>query len=222
VQDFSGLSPTAVAQALSRLSRQGEITRLGKGLYYRSRETLFGSSSPNPALLRRLAAERGPLFPSGLAAANLLGFTTQNPAQVELATSRLSLPRLLVGRETKVHTRRPAAWSRLSETDAALLDFLRHRGETSELSSQKTIARLLKLCSGKGRFERLLRVAGTEPPRVRALLGAIGQQLGSAPQGLGKLRRSLNPLSRFDFGILSALEFASQWQGGKRSSHAAR
>src|SRR5258708_38774776 len=98
-QDFSGLSPTAVAQALSRLSRKGEITRLGKGLYYRSRETLFGASSPNPARLRRLAAERGPPFPSGLAAANLLGFTTQNPAQVELATSRVSLPRVLVRRE---------------------------------------------------------------------------------------------------------------------------
>ena len=52
--DFSGLSFPAVAQALSRLARQGQLRRLGKGLYYRSRETTFGPSLPNPAVIRAL------------------------------------------------------------------------------------------------------------------------------------------------------------------------
>ena len=126
--DFTELSFSAVAQALSRLTRQGQLRRLGKGLYYRARETAFGPSLPNPAVIRALPVRQRGVFPAGVAAANLLGFTTQNSARIELATDGLSLPRLIVGKETVIHTRRPAAWRSLSETDAALLDFIRNRG----------------------------------------------------------------------------------------------
>ena len=98
--DFDGMPFTAVAQALSRLARQGVIQRLGKGLYYRSRPTAFGASRPNSAQVRSLPVRRKGVFPAGIAAANLLGFTTQNPARIELATNGLSLPRLIVGKET--------------------------------------------------------------------------------------------------------------------------
>src|SRR5579864_3896052 len=75
--DFRDLSFSAVAKALSRLTRQGKIERLSKGIYYRNRETAFGKSRPNPAAIRQLAAQHKTVFPSGIAAANLLGFTTQ-------------------------------------------------------------------------------------------------------------------------------------------------
>jgi hypothetical protein len=208
-----------VAQALSRLCRQGEITRLGKGLYYRPRETLFGTSSPAGKRGARSAAIRSGQEGSGRSAANHLGFTTQNPGRRELATSRTSVPRILNQRRVLVHPRRPASWKRLSETDAALLDILRRRGETSELSADKTVARLLRLCSAKGRFLRFVRVAASEPPRVRAMLGAIGQSLRQPPPILQRLRRSLNPLSRFDFGILHALPFARVWQSRPAGEH---
>src|SRR5262249_52330419 len=141
--DFAELPFPAVAQALSRLARQGQLRRLGKGLYYRARQTAFGPSLPNPAIIRALPVRQKALFPAGVAAANLLGFTTQNPARIELATDGLSLPRLIVGKETVIHTRRPAAWRSLSETDAALLDFLRNRGAASELAPVETVRRLL-------------------------------------------------------------------------------
>jgi hypothetical protein len=216
--DFDGMPFTAVAQALSRLSRQGLIQRLGKGLYYRSRQTAFGESKPSTAQIRSLPVRRKGVFPAGIAAANLLGFTTQNAARVEVATDGLSLPRLIVGKETVIHTRRPESWRELSETDAALLDFLRSRGELSELSPRETVVKLLEHFREPGRFERLLKVAASEPPRVRALLGAIGQQLGKPESRLSFLRESLNPLSRFDFGTLAVLEHALQWQAKERKT----
>ena len=155
-------------------------------------------------------------FPSGIAAANLLGFTTQNPTRNELATSYLSLPRKLVGRDTIVHTRRPAAWSRLSATDAALLDFLRLGGRLSELSPEETTRRTLDLLASPGRFERLVRVGETEPPRVRAMLGAMGEFMHQRSDLLDCLRASLNPLSRFDFGVLAGLPNAKSWQAKER------
>jgi hypothetical protein len=212
LEDFEEFSPTAVAQAFSRLAREGFIERLSKGTYYRSRETAFGRSRPSPAAIQKLASRRNDIFPAGTAAASLLGFTTQVALRGEVSTSGLSLPRALMGADTVIHTRRPQAWTRLSSKDAALLDFLRHGGRTSELSPDETIRRTLAICSDKGRLGRLLEVADSEPPRVRAMLGAIAENLGRSAAARARLRASLNPLSRFDFGVLQGLSNASGWQ----------
>lgn len=216
LEDFRDLPFAATAQALSRLCRSGEIERLSKGVYYRTRETAFGRSRPNPSAIQELAGRRKAMFPSGLAAANLLGFTTQSATRGEIATSAMSLPRKLVGSDAVVHTRRPESWTSLPAADAALLDFLRQGGKSSELSPADTIQRTTALLAEQGRFERLLKVADTEPPRVRALLGALGQQLGKSPTALRRLRGTLNPFSRFDFGIFSGLPQAREWQSKER------
>lgn len=215
-EDFNGLPSMAVAQALSRLTRQGAIERLSKGTYYRSRQTTFGKSRPNPAAIQQLASRRKSIFPSGIAAASLLGFTTQTARRGEVSTSALSLPRKLIGAETVIHTRRPEAWAGLSDADTALLDFLRRGGRTSELSPEETIRKTLALISEKGRLGRLLKVADSEPPRVRALLGAIAEETRKNAAARTRLRASLNPLSRFDFGLLAGLSRAKDWQA-KRS-----
>ena len=214
--DFPGMPVSAVAQALSRLARQGELQRLSKGVYYRPRETVLGKSLPNPAAVRNLASGRKTIFPAGVAAANLLGFTTQTAGRAEVATSGFRLPRKLLGADTVVHTRRPDAWAGLSDTDAALFDFLRRGGKTSELSPENTVKRTLMLFREQGRFERLLKIAGSEPPRVRAMIGAIGEELGRKPAALKDLRASLNPMSRFDFGVLIGLAHARRWQAKER------
>lgn len=216
LDDFSDLPPSAVAQALSRLRRQGMLERLSKGVYYHAQQTTFGKSVPNPAAMQKLASRRKQVFPSGIAAANLLGFTTQTARRSEVATSALSLPRKLIGSDTVIHARRPEAWAGLSEPDAALLDFLRRGGRTSELSPQQTIRRTVALFSEKGRFDRLLKIADSEPPRVRAIMGAIGEQIGKKRAALAQLHASLNPFSRFDFGVLAGLPRARDWQAKER------
>src|ERR1700687_2754314 len=216
-QDFADMPFAAVAQALSRLTRQGRLERLSKGVYYSARQTAFGKSRPNPAAIQKLASTRKGVFPSGIAAANLLGFTTQTASRSEISTSALSLPRKLVGSDTVIHTRRPEAWARLSQSDAALLDFLRRAARTSELSPEETIRRTIKLLSEEGRFDRFVKIASSEPPRVRAMIGAIGEQLGNNRAALRRLRDSLNPYSRFDFGLLAGLRYARHWQARERS-----
>ena len=216
LDDFRDLPFDAVAQTHSRMTREGAIERLSKGVYYRTRETAFGKSRPNPSHIQKLASRRKPIFPAGIAAANLLGFSTQTARRPEVSTSALSLPRKLVGKETVIHTRRPEVWAKLSEKDAAFLDFLRRGGKTGELSQADTIGRTMTLLAEGGRFERLLRVADTEPPRVRAMLGALGTHLGKSGAALKRLRASLNPFSKFDFGALAGLPHAFSWQAKGR------
>src|SRR5262249_50184352 len=158
----------------------------------------FGPSRPNIAQIRSLTFKQKAVFPAGIAAAHLLGFTTQNPARMELATDGASLPRLFLGKDVLLHTRRPAAWRKLPDIDAALLDFLRNRAASSELPPAETVDRLLQYFREPGRFERLLKAAPSEPPRVRAVLGAIGEQIGKPQTALARLRQGLNPLSRFE------------------------
>lgn len=209
LEDFPGLSPSAVARALSRFAGEGLLERRRKGVYYRPRETRFGQSVPTASAVAAQTL-RAPVHPAGLTAANVLGFTTQNPGRLEYATPAGAPPSALA--DAIVHTRRPASREGLSPEDGALLEFLRERASTSDLSREATVARLRKLLSDRERFARLARAAADEPPRVRAMLGAVGQQVGADPKLLGRLRKSLNPLSRFEFGDLRALRYAREWQ----------
>ena len=79
---------SAVAQALSRLAREGQLEQLSKSVYYWPRQTGLGKSRPNPAAIRKLATARNKsVFPAGITAANFLEFTTQSAARGEVATS---------------------------------------------------------------------------------------------------------------------------------------
>jgi hypothetical protein len=206
--DFRDLSPAAVSQALSRLARDGELVRVRKGIYFRPRPTVLGPSRPDPeaALVR---ATRAKLHPAGLTAANWLGFTTQNPALAEYASTASSVSTL---RNMYVHTGRPPSREALTDAEAALLEFLRDRGKTSDLSADATCNRLLALLRDSDSFARLAQAALQEPPRVRAMLGAAGDQLGVDARLLSRLRDSLNGLSRYDFGKLTCLKAAKRWQ----------
>lgn len=209
LRDFPRQSPSAVLTALSRLTKEGVLQRVRKGVYYRPQPTRFGMSMPTASAA---AAEtlRAPVHPAGLTAANALGFTTQNPFRQEFATPAGGRPLALS--DAIVHTRRPDNRAGLSPTEGALLEFLRERGRSSDLSPEHTRERLRQLLADQDMFARLAGAAEKEPPRVRAMLGALGQELGADRRLLERLRKSLNPSSRFDFGVLRDLEHATEWQ----------
>ena len=86
------------------------------------------------------------------------------------------------------------------------------RSPTTPTAYEKNVQKLLDYFREPGRFDRLFKIAESEPPRVRAMLGAIGQQLRQRESQLKALRKNLNTLSRFDFGCLAALKHAREWQ----------
>lgn len=125
--DFSELPPFAVSQTLSRLVKAGVLERVSKGLYYRP-TTRFGQSRPSESEIQALPMPQK-VMPAGISAANLLGFSTKNVAQGEFTTAAASVPRKIIGKSVRLHTRRPETWNSLSPTEAALLDLLRTRGK---------------------------------------------------------------------------------------------
>lgn len=207
--DFHDLPAPAVAKTLSRLAQEGELRHVEKGVYYRPVPTSFGMSVPSASAMTAQTLN-APLHPAGLSAANALGLTTQNPLRPEFATPAPGPPTAL--RNAIVHTGRPPQRARLSAEDGALLEILRERARSSDLPPEATAERLKRLLADEERFRRLVTAAMAEPPRVRAMLGALGQELAMPDPLLNRLRKSLNPLSRFEFGQLRSLEHAREWQ----------
>lgn len=103
-------SRAAVDQALSRLARAGKLLRVGRGLYTRPIETRFGTRAPAPEkVVEGVAALTGEtVAPSGAAAANALGLTTQVPVRPVFLTSGRSR-RMRLGRQT-VELKHAPAW----------------------------------------------------------------------------------------------------------------
>ena len=103
-------SRAAVDQALSRLSRKGEIMRVCQGVYVRPIQTRFGL---RPPALDKVIGSLSELWgetivPCGGAAANALGLTTQVPVRSVYLTSGPNR-RLMLG-ELKVELRHAPRW----------------------------------------------------------------------------------------------------------------
>jgi hypothetical protein len=79
----------AVDQALSRLAERGQLIRAGRGVYLLPVTSRFGTRAPSvEQAVEALAAQRGEVIvPSGAAAANSLGLTTQVPVRSVYLTS---------------------------------------------------------------------------------------------------------------------------------------
>ena len=101
--DFLDLGPrSSVDQALSRLTAQGVIRRLSQGIYdYPQSSPRLGLLSPNPDALAQALARKNDhvLQVSPARAANMLGLTTQVPAQAVYLTDGPSRTRK-IGRQT--------------------------------------------------------------------------------------------------------------------------
>ncbi|MGV3720807.1 MAG: hypothetical protein ACO1SX_07840 [Actinomycetota bacterium] len=111
----------------------------------------------------------------------------------------------------RLSVRRPRSREGLTEIEGAVLETLRERAKHSELEPEATKEHLIAVIQRQGLFPRLAAAGLAEPPRVRAMLGAIGQELDADPALIATLRESLNRLSRFDFGMLRSLRYASEW-----------
>jgi hypothetical protein len=211
-EDLKGATPAAASKALARLAKQGVLTRVGKGLYFAPKETLIGKSKPSETsiALKRL---EGKTRPTGASAANILGLSTQVPARPQLIAYTSNPPKNAGAARIKL--RRTSSLHPLPTLEGALLEFIRARGTTAETSSSESIRRLRELLTSQlsaSRLRGLREAALAEPPRVRAILGALLAYAELHESLWEPLKTSLNPLTRFDFGLFSELPNAREWQ----------
>jgi hypothetical protein len=215
--DFLDLAApmTAVAAALSRLTRKGELRRIRRGIYYKPETTRFGESHPDShaALEATLRRHGTPATPSGLNAWRRLGLTTQISSEASLISAKRLRISPVMGQRVTAVTRTNVG--RSIENERAVLDALRaiRRIPGTTPGGVLDWARH-HLTLGGLNVANLARMAKNEPPRVRALLGALMEDIDpDGTEGIREgLKRSLNPLTTFKFpGVRERLRSADGW-----------
>lgn len=125
-------SRDAIDQALSRLTRGGDIKRIGRGLYYypRMNHRLGISLSPDADdVAQALARQTGTrIAPSGAVAANKLGLTTQVPGRLVYLTDGYSRQVKAAGLEFSFRRVAPKDFPPGAEASALVFQALRYVG----------------------------------------------------------------------------------------------
>ena len=204
----------SAAKALERLQKKGMIKRISRGQFYRPRMTPFGEKRPSEdQILKPYLYEGGKriAYITGLSLYNQLGLTTQVPATLQIASR---------GKRVFINTGAIKAsavksYVDVSEDNYRLLGFLDAIKDLKRIPDLDIPAALALFKSritalNQDQQKKMITCALSYPPRVRALLGALLEDI-SCPQDLTDLRGNLNPLTRFDLGVGATLKSAPHW-----------
>lgn len=166
--------PGAVDAALSRLSREGELVRVRRGLYWRGTTTLLGMAPPRPEVVAKELLGKPGFGPAGMSAASALGLSTQRPARTVVAVPARPPTDTALVRFVDRSGRGGRSSARLEPLEVALLEVLEDPARFIETPPDVTAARLKQLF-GAGRLDpaRLVRAARYEPARIRERLREV-------------------------------------------------
>ncbi len=206
----------SAAKAIERLIKRGVIKRASTGVFYKPKETPFGELKPREAeLLRPYLFENGKRigYVTGTSLYNKMGLTTQIPRRIKIASKQKRISTNLGATPVKPVKSYAEVSSRnyyLLEILDALKDFGRIQDIDKESAIKLILERIKKL--SRSDISRMVKLSLKYPPRAKALLGAILEQLGNQ-QEIVELKSSLNPLTEYRLGINeSTLPTSMNWE----------
>ena len=195
---------SAASKSIERLVKKGIIKRISTGVFYKPKQTIFGELMPDeekiikPYLFRngkRIA------YITGLLLYNKMGLTTQIPKEISIASNK---KRIYI---SKGNIKTKAVKSYVEVTDSnykllELLDALKDFKRIPDLDKKSAISILSRKISEleKKQIKELIEIALEYPPRVRAFLGALLENIDKKIN-TKSLYDSLNPLSEYDLGL---------------------
>jgi hypothetical protein len=193
------------AKALERLQKEGLIKKISKGVFYKPEQTVFGELQPDYSeLLRPYLFENGKrvAYETGTSLYNRLGLTTQMAFRIKIASRG---KRIRVNRGTLKVT--PVkSYTEVTDNNyetLGLLDAFKDIKRIPDCPVAHAVRRLTAIIKelNDQQTTSLMRYALLYPARVRALVGAVLENIGQKEQGMKKLKDSLNPLTTIQLGL---------------------
>ena len=192
------------AKALERLQASGMIKKISKGVFYKPEQTVFGELKPDYSeQLRPYLYENGKriAYETGFSLFNRMGLTTQMAYRIKIASrsKRISINRGALKADAV------KSYAEVTEGNYELLGFLdaikdsKRIPDCSVSQAVKILSSKIKLLNDK-QIADLVKYGLLYPPRVRALLGAILENIAKE-WNKEKLKQSLNPLSKIILGL---------------------
>lgn len=174
---FSSLGDTrSIGMALTRLSREGTIRRLARGLYdYPAQHPKIGTLSPSVDALARALAGRDAirLQPSGAYAANLLGLSDQVPMKVIFLTDGPTRHVRIGNQEIHLKRTTPRNMATAGKTSGLVIQALRFLGQKRVDS---TVIQALKQRLNASEKADLMKDIRFAPAWIAAIIRQIAAQ----------------------------------------------
>jgi hypothetical protein len=191
------------AKALERLQKQGLIKKMSKGIFYKPIKTVFGDLQPDDSeQLKPYLFKNGKriAYITGESIYNQMNLTTQMAFRIKIAGNR----RINIDKGA-IKAKSVKSYVKVTEDNYQLLGFLDAIKDIKRIPDC-TVANAVKILSKKleafddKKVEELIKYALLYPPRVRALLGAILEDMDTKAK-IVKLKESLNPITTFKLGL---------------------
>jgi len=206
---------TATAKTLERLIKKGIIKRISTGIFYKPKQTVFGELKPNEQeIIKPYLFKNGKriAYITGTFLYNKMGLTSQIPKEIKIASRE---KRIFI---TKGNIKATAVKSYIDVSDKnyKLLEFLDALKDFKKIPDldKKSAIEILKnklLDFNQKQIRDLIGFAMKYPPRVRAFLGALLEEL-KIETGIEKLQESLNPLSEYSLRLSkNILQTVENW-----------
>lgn len=207
---------STAAKTLERLQKTGAIKKVSKGVFYKPKQTEFGELQPDYSeQLRPYLFENGKriAYETGTALYRRLGLTTQMAFTIKIASRS---KRIKIDRGS-LKANAVKSYAEVTESNyevLGLLDAFKDIKQIPDASISQSVKRLSAILKGldKKQIETLIKYALLYPSRVRALVGAILQNIDYKSKALDRLKQSLNPLTSIKLAIKeSELPTKNNW-----------
>ena len=176
-RDFANIgSPHAVLMVLLRLSRQGTIRRLARGIYdYPEVDPKLGMVSPSAEAVARAAVGRDAarLQPTGAYAANLMGLSDQVPMRVVFLTDGKGRTVRIGKLDIILKHTTPRNMATAGRTSGLVIQALRYLGQRHV---DEAVVRKLRSVLSPADKARLLRDLRYAPAWVAAFMRQIARE----------------------------------------------
>ena len=194
-----------VERTLNRLTKQGKISKLSKGKFYKSRKTEFGISKPPiKQIVKDLLEKDGKLvgYLTGYSVYNSLYLTTQisNTLQIGVNKYRRAIKR---GQYKISFILQPNVISKNNIELLQILDAVRFINEIPATTPDEACMRLQQIFKelSPEKQKRLAKLSLKYTNYVRALCGAMLEQIGAETILLNKLKKSLQGITTYKIPI---------------------
>ena len=215
--EMESQNQSAVVKALNRMVASGEITKLAKGKFYKPRKTQFGDLKPSAYQIAKDYIERdGKLvgYMTGYSAYNALGLTTQISSFIQIGTNK---SRRAVKRDkyTISFILQQNTITKKNIEILRILDAVRFIREIPGTSPDEACIRLKEIIKELNEEQKamLAKCSLKYTNYVRALCGAMLEDIGCNVSLLESIRKSLNGITNYYLPISeSVLPNKQNWK----------
>ncbi len=194
---------SAAAKAIERLIEKGVIKRITTGVFYKPKKSVFGELRPRETeIIKPYLYEQGKriAYITGTALYNNMGLTTQVPKTVKIASRS---KRIYID-SGSIKAKPVKSYVDVTEENYSLLeilDVLKDFTKIPDMDKKSGIRFLQDKLNGLSEKETntLVKYALKYPPRVRAFLGAILNEISGKENS--SLKQSLNPLTTYSLNL---------------------